>query len=118
MLVQGGMTPLQAIRCATLNGASYLGMNYEIGSLEAGKLADLVVMDANPLDDIRNSEKIKYVMVNGRIYDSLSMNEIGGREKLRSKLWFETGKGMLYSFPTGASAGDSETWTFTVPHCE
>lgn len=118
MLVQGGMTPLQAIRCATLNGASYLGMNYEIGSLEAGKLADLVVMDANPLDDIRNSEKIKYVMVNGRIYDSLSMNEIGGREKLRSKLWFETGKGMLYSFPTGTSAGDSETWTFTVPHCE
>jgi imidazolonepropionase-like amidohydrolase/Tol biopolymer transport system component len=118
MLVQGGMTPLQAIRCATINGASYLGMNYEIGSLEAGKLADLVIMDANPLDDIRNSEKIKYVMVNGRIYDSLSMNEIGGREKLRGKLWFETGKGMLYSFPSGESAGDSETWTFTVPHCD
>jgi len=114
MLVQGGMTPLQAIRSATLNGASYLGMDKEIGSLENGKLADLVIMDANPLDDIRNSEKIKYVMVNGRIYDSLSMNEIGGREKLRGKLWFEMGKGMVYSFPTG----NAETWTFTTPNCE
>lgn len=114
MLVQGGMTPIQAIRSATLNGASYLGMEKEIGSLENGKLADLVIMDANPLDDIRNSEKIKYVMVNGRIYDSLSMNEIGGREKLRGKLWFEMGKGMVYSFPTG----NSETWTFTTPNCD
>ncbi|WP_449440418.1 amidohydrolase family protein [Pedobacter steynii] len=114
MLVQGGMTPIQAIRSATLNGASYLGMEKEIGSLENGKLADLVIMDANPLDDIRNSEKIKYVMVNGRIYDSLSMNEIGGREKLRGKLWFEMGKGMVYSFPTG----NAETWTFTTPNCD
>lgn len=57
MLAQGGMTPLQAIRCATVNGAAYLGMSKEIGSLEVGKLADLIVMDANPLDDIRNSEK-------------------------------------------------------------
>jgi len=114
MLVQGGMTPLQAIRCATINGANYLGMNREIGSLEVGKLADLVIMDANPLDDIRNSEKIKYVMINGRIYDSLSMNEIGGHEKLRGKLWFEMGKGMVYSFPTGVA----ETWTYTIPNCD
>ncbi|WP_214229288.1 amidohydrolase family protein [Pedobacter sp. B4-66] len=114
MLVQGGMTPLQAIRSATVNGSLYLGMNKELGSLENGKLADLVIMDANPLDDIRNSEKIKYVMINGRLYDSLSMNEIGGREKLRGKLWFEMGKGMVYSFPTG----NAETWTFTTPNCE
>ncbi|WP_285008087.1 amidohydrolase family protein [Pedobacter faecalis] len=114
MLVQGGMSPLRAIECATLNGAAYLGMKMEIGSLEPGKLADLIVMDANPLDDIRNSEKIKYVMINGRLYDSLSMNEVGGREKLRGKLWFETGKGMIYSFPTGIA----ETWTYGVPQCE
>ncbi|SMC95601.1 amidohydrolase family protein [Pedobacter africanus] len=114
MLVQGGMTPLQAIRCATLNGAAYLGMDKEIGSLEVGKLADLVVMDSNPLDDIRNSEKIKYVMINGRIFDSLSMNEIGNREKVRGKLWFETGKGMVYTFPTGIA----ETWTYSIPNCE
>jgi imidazolonepropionase-like amidohydrolase/Tol biopolymer transport system component len=114
MLVQGGMSPLQAIRCATLNGASYLGMDKEIGSLEIGKLADLVVMDDNPLDDIRNSEKIKYVMINGRIYDSLSMNEVGTRERVRSKLWFEMGKGTVLNIPSGSS----ETWTFTVPECD
>ncbi|MCX2449961.1 amidohydrolase family protein [Pedobacter sp. PLR] len=114
MLVQGGMSPLQAIRSGTLNGAAYLGMDKEIGSLEPGKLADLVIMDANPLNDIRNSEKIKYVMINGRIFDSLSMNEIGTREKLRGKFWFETGKGMIYTFPTGVA----ETYTFTIPNCD
>ncbi|WP_010600727.1 amidohydrolase family protein [Pedobacter agri] len=114
MFVQGGFSPLQAIRNATLNGAHYLGMDKEIGSLEAGKLADLVIMDANPLDDIRNSEKIKYVMINGRLYDSATMNEVGTREKLRGKLWFESAKGTGYVIPNG----ESETWTFTVPHCD
>ena len=114
MFVQGGATPLQAIRNATINGASYLGMSKEIGSLEVGKLADLVVMDSNPLDDIRNSEKIKYVMINGRLYDSLTMNETVSREKVRSKLWFELDKGVAFTVPYKAS----ETWTFTVPHCD
>lgn len=114
MFVQGGASPLQAIRYATINGASYLGMDREIGSLEPNKLADLVVMDANPLDDIRNSEKIKYVMVNGRLYDSLTMNEIGTREKVRSRLWFEIDKGAAFTIPFKVS----ETWTFTVPHCD
>lgn len=114
MMVQGGMNPLQAIRCATLNGASYLGMQKEIGSLEKGKLADLMVMDANPLDDIRNSEKIKYVMINGRLYDSLTMNEVGTREKVRSKLWFEMDRGVAFSIPYRGS----ETWTFTTPNCD
>jgi imidazolonepropionase-like amidohydrolase/Tol biopolymer transport system component len=114
MFVQGGFTPMQAIRAATLNGAGYLGMNKEIGSLEVGKLADMVIMDANPLDDIRNSEKIKYVMINGRLYDSATLNEVGTREKLRGKLWFENIKGNGYIIPNG----ESETWTFTVPHCD
>ncbi len=114
MLAQGGMSPLQAIRAATLNGASYLGMDKEIGSLEVGKLADLVIMDANPLEDIRNSEKIKYVMINGRLYDSMTMNELISREKIRGKMWFEMGSGSSYSLPTGTS----ETWTYTVPHCD
>ena len=51
MFVQGGMTPMQALRSATLNGARYLGMDKDIGSLEPGKLADVVVLDANPLDE-------------------------------------------------------------------
>ncbi len=114
MFVQGGMSPLQAIRAATLNGANYLGMQKEIGSLEVGKLADLVVMDASPLEDIRNSEKIKYVMLNGRLYDSLTMNEIGSREKVRSRLWFEIDRGVAFSIPYKIA----ETWTFTVPNCD
>jgi len=114
MFVQGGFSPLQAIKNATLNGAHYLGMDKEIGSLEVGKLADMVIMDANPLDDIRNSEKIKYVMINGRLYDSATMNEVGTREKLRGKLWFENARGNGYVIPNS----ESETWTFTVPHCD
>jgi len=114
MLVQGGMSPLEAIRCATVNGAAYLGMEKEIGSLEKGKLADLVVMDDNPLEDIRNSENIKFVMVNGRLYDSFTMNEAGSRPKVRGKFWFEANKGMSYAMPMS----DSETWTYTVPQCD
>jgi imidazolonepropionase-like amidohydrolase len=91
MLVQGGMTPLQAIRCATLNGAHYLGLDDDIGSLEVGKLADLIVMDKNPLENIRNSESIRYVMLNGRLYDAATMNEIGGKERKRVPFYWEGG---------------------------
>ncbi|MDB5124194.1 MAG: translocation protein TolB [Mucilaginibacter sp.] len=110
MLAQGGMTPLQAIRCATINGASYLGMEKEIGSLETGKLADLIVLNDNPLADIRNSEKIKYVMVNGRLYDAESMNEIGNREKPRLPFWWQQSHGATNSLPTG----NVETYLFGV----
>ncbi|MGN6178215.1 MAG: amidohydrolase family protein [Mucilaginibacter sp.] len=101
MLAQGGMTPLQAIRCATINGASYLGMEKEIGSLEVGKLADLIVLNDNPLDDIRNSDHIKYVMVNGRLYDSESMNEIGNHEKPRLHFWWQMTHGESVTIPNG-----------------
>ena len=101
MLAQGGMTPLQAIRCATINGASYLGMEKEIGSLEVGKLADLIVLNDNPLDDIRNSDHIKYVMVNGRLYDSESMNEIGNHEKPRLHFWWQMTHGESVNIPNG-----------------
>ena len=108
MLTQGGMTPLQAIRCATINGASYLGMDKEIGSLETGKLADLIVLTANPLEDIHNSEKIKQVMVNGRLYNADSMNETGNREKPRLRFWWQMNRGETTSLPTG----NTETWLF------
>src|SRR6185437_6314311 len=62
--VDGGMTPLEALRCATLTGAEDLGMQRLLGSLEQGKLADLIVLNANPLDNIRNTLKIQYVMKN------------------------------------------------------
>ncbi len=109
MLAQGGMSPLQAIRCATINGASYLGMDKEIGSLENGKLADLVVLNDNPLVDIRNSEKIKYVMANGRLFDADSMNEIGNREKPRLRFWWQLNRGEMVNLPVG----NHETWLFS-----
>ncbi|MEQ1745838.1 MAG: amidohydrolase family protein [Saprospiraceae bacterium] len=89
MLAQGGMTNLQALRCATFNGAKHLGMDKEIGSLTPGKLADLVVLDKNPLENIRNTESIRYVMVNGRLYEADTLNEIGNYDRKRDKFWFE-----------------------------
>lgn len=89
MLQQGGMSNLQALRCATLNGAKYLGLDAEIGSLEVGKLADFIVLDQNPLDNIQNTESIRYVLLNGRMYDADNLNEIGNYDQKRSKFWFE-----------------------------
>jgi Tol biopolymer transport system component/imidazolonepropionase-like amidohydrolase len=70
MLAQGGMTPLQALRAGTLAGAQYLGLAEDLGSLEPGKLADLVVLDGNPLEDIRQTEKVSMVMKDGVLYDA------------------------------------------------
>ena len=92
MLVQGGMTPLEAFRAATLNGASYLGMDGDIGSIEAGKLADLIVVEGNPLEDIRDSERLKYTMINGRLFDSRTLEEIGNHPRRRAKFYFERGE--------------------------
>ena len=114
MLAQGGMTPLQAIRSATLNGAEHLGMSNELGSLESGKLADLIILDANPLDDIRNSEKIKYVIINGRVYDAETMNETISREKPRNMFWWQMSKAENFTIPKG----NVETYTFTHPECD
>ena len=57
---------MQAIPAATLNPARYLGREKELGTIETGKLADLVLLDANPLDDISNTQKIRAVIVNGQ----------------------------------------------------
>jgi adenine deaminase len=89
MFVQGGMTPLQALRAATLSGAKYLGLDHDIGSLEPGKLADLIVLDANPLENIRNSESVRYTVVNGRVFDAATMNELGNHPRTRQPFWFE-----------------------------
>ncbi|WGM30483.1 amidohydrolase family protein [Brevundimonas sp. NIBR11] len=88
MLQQGGFTPMEALRAATLNGARALGMDRDVGSLEVGKLADLVVLDANPLESIRNTTSIRYTLANGRLYDT-RMNEVGLRERARKPFWFE-----------------------------
>ncbi len=92
MLRQGGMSTMQALECGTVNGAHYIGMEKDLGSLEKGKLADLVVLDKNPLIDIRNSELILYTMANGRLYDAATMNEIGNYDVKRAKFFWEDEK--------------------------
>jgi imidazolonepropionase-like amidohydrolase len=89
MLGQGGMTNYEVLRAATLHGAQYIGMGDDLGSLEVGKLADLVVLDQNPLNNIQNTQTVKYTMANGRLYDVSTMNEIGNTDKPRSKFYWE-----------------------------
>jgi hypothetical protein len=111
LLQMGGMTNMEVLQAATINGANYLGLGAEIGSLEVGKLADLIVLDKNPLQDIRNSESVIYTMVNGRLYHSETMNEIGNRPKERNNFYWEDFK-TSGSFPWHESGG-----SFSTPGC-
>lgn len=87
--VRGGWSPLEALRAATVAPADYLGFSADLGALEAGKLADLVILDANPLDDIRNSDRIDRVMVNGRLFDAATMNEVETGDRRRTPYYWE-----------------------------
>ncbi|WP_103664522.1 amidohydrolase family protein [Gracilimonas amylolytica] len=89
MFEQGGMSNHDALKVATINGAHYLGMDHEIGSLEVGKLADLVVLEKNPLENIRNTDSVTHTMVNGRLFDAATMNEVGNQEQERLPFWWE-----------------------------
>jgi Tol biopolymer transport system component/imidazolonepropionase-like amidohydrolase len=91
-LVQGGMSPMQALAVGTINGAQYLGMERDIGTLEPGKLADLMVLEANPLDDITSSDRIVHVMQNGRLFDAATLNELAPTERPRPPLPWERGR--------------------------
>jgi imidazolonepropionase-like amidohydrolase len=86
---RGGMDPVQVLRTATVNPAKHLGFFSDIGSLEVGKLADMVILDANPLDDIRNTDKIDMVMQGGRLYDAVTMNETITGDRKRAPYWWE-----------------------------
>jgi imidazolonepropionase-like amidohydrolase/Tol biopolymer transport system component len=88
MFAQGGMTPLEVIRASTIDSARYIGMDQHIGSLEVNKLADLVVLDVDPTQDIYKTDQVNSVMINGRLYDSKTMNEVGNHPKERKELFF------------------------------
>jgi hypothetical protein len=76
LFVHGGFTPLEAIQIATINGFKHHGLDAELGSIEEGKLADLVILDADPREDIRNTRSIRFVMKNGVVYSGADGAEI------------------------------------------
>lgn len=80
-MASGGLEPHDALRAATLLGAEAIGFGQDIGSIEAGKLADLIVFEEDPLADLRNSVHIRYVMKNGRLYEGPTLNEVWPRQR-------------------------------------
>jgi imidazolonepropionase-like amidohydrolase len=76
VLVIAGLTPVEALRTATLNPARFFGLEKMMGAIEEGKIADLVLLDANPLEDIRNTQKIYAVILNGRLLDRKALDKL------------------------------------------
>lgn len=87
--VRGGMSPIQALSTATSMPAKHLGFFNDIGSLEKGKLADLVILSDDPSEDIRNTDSIEHVMIGGRLYEADTMNEVVTGSKKRLPYWWE-----------------------------
>jgi len=76
LLVELGLTPRQALRAATLTPATVLGRAADFGSIDKGKIADLVLLDANPLDDIRNTQRISAVVAGGKLHRRADLDRL------------------------------------------
>jgi Tol biopolymer transport system component len=90
-LASGGLSNHDALRVATIYGAEAIGMGTDLGSLEVGKLADLLVLDKDPLANIRNSDSIEYVMKDGRMYEGATLNEVWPRQRPLPHQWWAAG---------------------------
>ena len=84
-LVEASLSPLEALRTATLNPARVLKMADSLGTIEPRKLADLVLLDANPLEDIRNTQKIRAVVADGRLYRRTDLDRLLARVEALNK---------------------------------
>lgn len=87
-LAMGGMTPKEVLKAATIDGARIIGIEQDLGSIETGKLADLVVLDRNPLQDIRNTNSVRYVMKNGELFEGDTLNQVWPVQKPLPKFWW------------------------------
>lgn len=109
MLAQGGFSNFEALRAATVDGADYLGLSRQIGSLEPGKKADLVVLNSNPLENIRSTIDTRYVMVGGRLFDvEAGMKEIGGRNAPAPVFFWQRGQDGRSFGRSAASTADQD----------
>jgi Tol biopolymer transport system component len=88
MLASGGMTPMEVLRCATVNGSHIVGRAQDIGSIEPGKLADLLILDKNPLEDIHNTNSVHWVMKNGELFEGDTLDQIWPEQKKLEPLYF------------------------------
>ena len=88
-LAAGGMSNLDVLRVATVESAKAIGLDADIGSLQAGKLADLVVMDSNPLKDITHTNSISRVMVNGTLYNATTLAQQWPEKKNLPPTWWQ-----------------------------
>ncbi|MGR6500367.1 amidohydrolase family protein [Shewanella sp. Koi 1] len=89
MFAQGGMSNMDVLKTATINPATTFGLEHQLGSIKTGKLADLIVIDGDPLTDIRVTDKVTYTMVNGKLFDAESMNQLNGNKQQRKPFFFE-----------------------------
>ena len=88
-LQSGGLTEHETLRAATLHGAEAIGLAQDLGSLEPGKIADILVLDANPLEDIRNTNSVRYVMKNGELFEATTLDQIWPQRKpLPTQFWW------------------------------
>ncbi len=88
LMQSGGLTPHEALRTATIFPAEAIGLQQDLGSLEAGKLADLVVLEQNPLTDIRNTASIRLVMKNGELFEGDTLDRIWPSERKLEKMYW------------------------------
>ena len=89
LIHSSGLSTYETLKTATVNPARYLNTIALSGTIAEGKLADIVLLDKNPLENIENTQYITYVMANGRLYDAETLNEIGNRSKEKPKLYWE-----------------------------